>query len=153
MSDQTRMVFFNPYKGQLEQQVLSADPIELVAIVFGQLLAAVAEARRHLVAGDRPARSRSISRAFGLLGELGQSLNAAQGGDLARNLRRLYGFVGNRLAEAQSHELEQPLIDSIRTLEPLWQAWEELRQARAQEMNAPAPREFTGATMHLALQA
>ena len=54
-------MFSNPYEGQFEQQVLSADPIELIAIVFDHLISSITEARRHLISGDRAARSRCIS--------------------------------------------------------------------------------------------
>src|SRR5271157_5021732 len=123
-------MFANPYEGQFEQQILSADPVELVAIVFDHLIASIAEARRHLNSGDRAARARSISKAFGLIAELANSLDAQQGGEIALNLRRLYGFVGNRLVQAQSYQVELPLIEAIQTLEPLRDAWKTLCRTR-----------------------
>ncbi len=132
-------MFSNPYEGQFEQQVLSADPVELIAIVFDHLIASITEARRHLISGDRAARSRCISKAFGLIGELSNSLDDQQGGEIAVNLRRLYGFVGNRLVQAQSYQIEQPLIEAIQTLEPLRQAWKTLCRTRAEDMRAPVP--------------
>ena len=132
-------MFSNPYEGQFEQQVLSADPVELIAIVFDPLIASIAEARRHLLAGDRAARARCISKAFGLIGELSNSLDDQQGGEIALNLRRLYGFVGNRLVQAQSYQIEQPLIEAIQTLEPLRQAWKTLCRMRAEDMRSQVP--------------
>jgi flagellar protein FliS len=132
-------MFSNPYEGQFEQQVLSADPVELIAIVFDHLIASIAEARRHLLSGDRAARARCISKAFGLIGELSNSLDDQQGGEIALNLRRLYGFVGNRLVQAQSYQIEQPLIEAIQTLEPLRQAWKTLCRTRAEDMRSQVP--------------
>jgi flagellar secretion chaperone FliS len=123
----------NPYSGQLEQQVLGADPIELVGIVFDHLIASVMEARQNLLSGDRMARGRSIAKAQGLVGELSRSLDLERGGELARTLRQLYGFVADRLVEAQTQQLEKPLIEAAETLRPLRDAWKELDRLRSAE--------------------
>jgi flagellar protein FliS len=146
-------MFSNPYEGQFEQQILSADPVELLAIVFDHLIATIAAARRHLVSGDRAARARCISKAFGLIAELSNSLDDQQGGEIALNLRRLYGFVGNRLVQAQSYQIEQPLIEAIQTLEPLRQAWKALCRTRAEDMRSQLPAYGSSENARLALQA
>jgi flagellar protein FliS len=146
-------MYSNPYEGQFEQQILSADPVELVAIVFDHLVASIEEARRHLISGDRAARARCISKAFGLLGELSRSLDGEQGGDVALNLRRLYGFVGNRLAAAQSYQNEQPLIEAMTTLEPLRAAWKALCRARAEDVRSLLPASGSSGDARLALHA
>lgn len=129
----------NPYSGQLEQQVLCADPIELVGIMFEHLVASVMEARRSLLAGDRVARGRSIAKALGLLGELSRSLDVQQGGELARTLQQLYAFVADRLVQAQTLQLERPLSEAAQTLRPLRDAWKELDHSRSSEMLLPLP--------------
>jgi flagellar protein FliS len=116
----------NPYVGQLEQQVLCADPIELVGIMFEHLIASVMEARQSLLAGDRVARGRSIAKALGLVGELSRSLDTEKGGELAQTLQQLYAFVADRLVQAQTRQLEQPLIEAAETLRPLRDAWKEI---------------------------
>ena len=116
----------NPYAAQLEQQVLCANPIELVGIMLDHLVASVLEARQSLLSGNRTARGRSIAKALGLLGELSRSLDLRQGGELARSLQQLYVFVADRLVQAQSQQLEQPLIEAAETLRPLRDAWKEL---------------------------
>ncbi len=121
------------YSGQLEEQVLCADPIELVSIMFDHLVASVGEARKHLVSGDREGRGRSIAKALGLLGELSQSLNMQEGGELARTLHQVYGFVADRLVQAQSQQLEKPLIEAAEALRPLRDAWKELDRKRSSE--------------------
>jgi flagellar protein FliS len=126
----------NPYLGQFEQQVLSADPIELVSIIFDHLVASVVEARQHLLSGDRMARGRSIAKALGLLGELSRSLDMERGGELAQTLRQLYGFVAGRLVQAQTQQLERPLLEAAETLRPLRDAWKELDQTRFDGMPA-----------------
>lgn len=120
----------NPYLGQLEQQVLCADPMELVGIMFDHLVGSVVEARQSLLTGDRMARGRSIAKAMGLLGELSRSLDMERGGELAHTLRQLYAFVAACLVQAQTQQLERPLLEAADTLRPLRDAWKELNQSR-----------------------
>ena len=135
----------NPYAGQFEQQVLGADPIELVSIMFDHLLSSVVDARRHLLDGDRMARGRSIAKALGLLGELSRSLDTERGGELAQTLRQLYAFVADRLVEAQTQQTEKPLAEAVETLRPLRDAWKELDQARSDGMPVALPMAAPGA--------
>jgi flagellar protein FliS len=127
----------NPYAGQLDQQVLCADPIELVGIIFDHLIASVMEARQNLLAGDRMARGRCITKALGLVGELSRSLDIEKGGELARTLHKIYAFVADRLVQAQTEQLEQPLIEAAETLRPLRDAWKELDRLRSAELPLP----------------
>lgn len=129
----------NPYAGQFEQQVLCADPVELVGIMFDHLVASIMEARQHLLSGDRAARARSLSKALGLVGELSRSLDLESGGELAQTLRQLYVFVADRLVQAQTQQVEGPLVEATETLRPLREAWKELDQTRSDEMPAAYP--------------
>ncbi len=122
-----------PYSGPLEQQVLCADSVELVSIMFDHLVASVMEARQHLTSGDRLARAHSISRALGLVGELSNSLDTHAGGEFARTLKKIYAFVVDRLVQAHTQQLEQPLIKAAEALRPLRDAWKELNRSRSAE--------------------
>jgi flagellar protein FliS len=133
----------NPYSGQLEQQVLCADPIELVGIMFDHLVACVIEARQSLLSGDRVARGRSIAKALGLVGELSRSLDMEKGGELAQTFQQLYAFVADRLVQAQNRQLEQPLIEAAETLRPLRDAWKELGCLRSTEIPIPVAGVFS----------
>ena len=137
----------NPYSGQLDQQVLCADPIELVGIMFDHLVGSVTEARQQLLAGDRMARGRSIAKALGLIGELSRSLDIDKGGELAQTLQRLYAFAADRLVQAQTGQLEQPLIEAAEALRPLRDAWKELHSSRSAE----APRCMAGGYSEMSL--
>lgn len=133
----------NPYASHWEQQVLCADPIELVGIMFDHLVGAVMDARQHLLAGDRSARGRSIAKALGLLGELSSSLDVQKGGEMAENLQRLYAFVVDRLVQAQSNQLEKPLLEAAETLRPLRDAWKELDRSRSSESPIRMSEDFS----------
>ena len=119
----------------MEERVLSADPIELIHIVYQHALDMVGDARKHLAAGDIAARSRSISRTIDAIAELEGSLNGAQGGQIGTNLGELYQYMRSRLTIANLQQVDAPLAEVESLLGTLAEAWSELRTAEA----SPAP--------------
>jgi flagellar protein FliS len=107
----------------LESRVLSADPVELVAILYEGALGAVEQARRRLVEGDIAARSAAISKGVGILAELSGSLNHAIGGELSQRLAELYDYMQRRLLEANFQQSETPLTEVARLLRVLAEGW------------------------------
>ena len=70
----------------VENEILQADPIRLVQMLYRGALLATGKARVHLREGDIPARSRQITKASEIINELTLSLDHQRGGELARNL-------------------------------------------------------------------
>ena len=85
----------------LEERILSADPLELVRILYHGCSDAVREARRRLEEGDVTKRSAAISKAQGILIELTHSLDRSRGGEIADRLAELYDYMTRRLIEAR----------------------------------------------------
>src|SRR5262245_24077323 len=113
----------NAHETYLESRVLSADPVELVGLLYQGATAAVQEARRHLADGDIMARSRSISRASAILAELATSLDHARGGEVSARLAQLYDYIQTRLLDANLHQAEGPLAEVLGLLTTLSEAW------------------------------
>lgn len=113
----------------LESEIFSADPVELVQILYRAALESVGHARRHLQGGDMAARSREISRAMSILTELMLSLDREAGGHLARNLLELYDYMQRRLIEANAEQTEGPLAEVGRLLATLLEGWMHCRSA------------------------
>ena len=125
----------------LESQVLSANPLELICILYQCALDSVRDARRHLAAGDIVARSRAICRGISAISELDGALNHAEGGAISRNLAELYQYLRQRLTEANMRQNDAPLAEVESLLTTLSEAW---KAASAQ----PAPKSspaWTGA--------
>ncbi len=121
--------------------VVSADPVELVCLLYQHAEAAVQDARRHLKSGDIAARGQAISKAIGLIGELNASLNPEAGGEISANLERLYSYMMFRLTEANIRQQDAPLAEVESLLATLGQAWQEARtrQAAGTKEAAPVP--------------
>jgi flagellar protein FliS len=135
-------MYSNPYSGSPEQQILSADPVELVVILFEHLTDSIRNARKHLASGDNSARALSISKAIGIIGELSRALNDEAGGDFALNVRRLYAFAVDRLVQAQIQRSAQALAEALDALLPLQEAWREINRARLEGLHAVPPEEI-----------
>jgi flagellar protein FliS len=115
----------------LENQVLNADPLELVRMLYQAALDSVKDARAHLTAGDIRARSNSITRAQAIIGELNGSLDHKAAPEISRNLASLYSYMRQRLTEANLKQKDAPLAETEGLLATMYDAW--------QKMSAPEP--------------
>ena len=123
----------------LETHVVSADPLQLICLMYEHAAEAVRDARRHLAARDIAARAKAISKTIGIVGELSSSLNHEAGGDISTNLEQLYAYMTVRLTEANIRQEDAPLAEVERLLVTLTQAWQEARAL--QEKSAAAQQQ------------
>ena len=107
----------------LETEIMQADPLELVRMLYQGAIEAVGKARQHLRCGQIQERSRQISRAMEILAELNQSLDLERGGSVAKNLCLLYDYMLQRLLEANTQQTEPPLEEVERLLGTLQEGW------------------------------
>lgn len=113
----------------LESRVLTADPIELIRILYEHAQRLVEEARQSLAAGDIAARSKSISRTIAILSELDGSLDHEVGGSISRNLSELYNYMRQRLLTANLKQEDAPLAEVESLLKTLAEAWQGIQPA------------------------
>ncbi len=108
----------------LENRVLGASPLELVTILYEEAAKSVREAAAAVRSGDIRGRSREITRAQLILGELSASLNPEAGGELAIRLNDLYSYMQRRLTEAHVQQSVAPLEEVGRLLAILAEGWQ-----------------------------
>jgi flagellar protein FliS len=120
----------------LEGRILSADPLELVRLLYQGCSEAVREARRCLAEGEVAARSRSVSKASDILTELMASLDRQRGGEIAGRLALLYDYMQQRLLDAHIRQADEPFAEVLGLLMTLGEAW-----AGVQAQSRPAPPE------------
>jgi flagellar protein FliS len=126
----------------LENRVMTADPIELVHILYEHTLSMVQDARQYLAAGDISARGKAISRAIAALDELDRSLDRQAGGSISQNLAALYQYMRLQLLTANIQQKDAPLAEVEKLLRTLGEAWSAIRpgaQAAVAETMAPTP--------------
>ena len=123
------------YESYLENEVLTADPVKLVQLLYRGALEAIGNARRSLASRDIPCRSKAITKALNILNELIQSLDHDNGGELSLNLLRLYDYVQRLLLDANARQADAPLAEAERLLCTLFEAWHTLTNAEYQSVS------------------
>lgn len=131
----------NPYASpsSLECEVLQADSIGLIRLLYRGALESVRGAKEALAAGDPLERSRHISRATSILAELMLSVNREAGGELAANLIELYDYLIRLLVQAHTEQTEQPLLEAAKLLQTLLEAWDGIATPAAPPPAEPLP--------------
>jgi flagellar biosynthetic protein FliS len=92
----------------LENEILQADPIRLVQLLYRAALAALGKARIHVREGKIVERSHQISKAGDIVNELTLSINRSQGGEIAATLVELYSYMQTRLQDANFRQVQEP---------------------------------------------
>ena len=128
----------NGYQSYFDNEVLGADPLKLVRLMYRGALDAVRCARRHLLAGDIRERSRAITKALAIVHELSSTLDHARGGEVSKNLAGLYDYIERQLIAGNTKQIERPLIEAEQLLNTLLEAWEALTPAGRMPESAAA---------------
>jgi len=111
-----------------DTSVPGADSHHLVHLLFEELLQSIANARGAMARKQIPEKCASIGRAVGILDEgLKGGLNMSAGGELAESLNSLYDYCILQLTKANALNDETLLVEVRALLEPLAQAWQEIR--------------------------
>ena len=116
---------YQGHKSYLENEVLSADPLKLLLLLYRGALDAIYSARQHLAKREIRERSKAITKAQLIVFELARSLDLDKGGSLATELARLYQYIGQRLVDANIHQQDAPLAEASQLLTTLLEGWDQ----------------------------
>lgn len=107
-----------------ETSVQTADPHQLVGLLFDALLQSIATARGALQRGDIAAKGAALGKAVRIIEEgLKAALNLREGGEVAANLHALYGYSVLRLTQANLRNDRAALEEVTRLIEPVAESW------------------------------
>jgi flagellar secretion chaperone FliS len=129
----------NAYDSYLDSVILSADPMELVSIMYGAARDAVGRARTALERGDIGTRSREITKTSEIINELLLSLDHSRGGEISRNLAELYDYMQRRLNEANAKQSMEPLVEVAALLATLKDGWDKGSASLRPAVAEPVP--------------
>ncbi len=110
----------------LAQQIMSASPAKLVAMLYERAIALLRETVEAIEAGDVERRWRANAKATEVVSHLWGTLDRERGGEIAENLNRVYGFMMMRLTMVDVENNAQAAREVIELLEPLRRSWQEL---------------------------
>ncbi|MFZ4498445.1 MAG: flagellar export chaperone FliS [Burkholderiales bacterium] len=120
---------------QLELSIHSAQPVELIVLLYDGAIESVRRAGLLLKAGDVPGKAREITRATNIISELHAVIDLSQG-EVAANLAALYDYMRGQLLQANLHNSGGKLDEIAALLATLREAWAELVE-RSREKSRP----------------
>lgn len=113
----------------IESGVGTADPHQLISMLYQGALLAIANAKNSILRKDIATKGASISKAIMIIDEgLNACLDKDAGGELAHNLAALYDYMSIRLLTANLKNDIAGLDEVARLLADLKQAWDSIRQ-------------------------
>ncbi len=113
----------SPHLSYRESDIQTADRGKLILMVYDHCIKWVRTAEEELKAGNIERMCHAIQRAQKGIYNLMSSLNMEKGGDIARNLFRLYDFYSRHLSMALSNRSATALRDVAVMLARLREAW------------------------------
>jgi flagellar protein FliS len=120
----------------LETSVQTADPYELILLLFEGARNAVLLARSAMETNQIETRGSEISRAIDIITNgLKASLDLKQGGELSEQLASLYEYMTIRLLHANMKNDKSILDEVLELLEEIHSAW---RQIPAEKRHLPS---------------
>ena len=123
----------------IESRILSAHPVEIVAMLFQVAMDSLRESITHLKSGDRFARARSVTRAEQAIHELLAALDHSVNAQFSQTSSDLYRYVLNRIVAGHAEESQEAFEEAMSVLQPLAAAWGDLKARILQEPEAKQP--------------
>lgn len=124
----------NAYKkGNLKQEIATADPHKLTLMLMQGAIDRIAYAKGAMERKDYVAKSDYISRVSAILMNLRDTLDIDTGGDVAQNLFALYDYMIERVSLAHVNN-DLKILDEVSSLlTPIRDAWLQIPEAAKQE--------------------
>jgi flagellar protein FliS len=113
----------NPYQAYTDGSVLSDNPLNLVVALYEGALDATRQAELAIQTRDILGRTKAINKAISILSELLASLDLERGGEIGRNLKRLYSYMQVRLLNAHARQVAEPIAEVSSLLATLLEGW------------------------------
>lgn len=107
-------------------EVQSSSPVELVVMLYDGAIRFILEAREAIARKDVRARTDAVSRALAVIAELQNTLNMKEGGEIARELDRLYTYMSTKLLDVTARADEGAAEEVTKLLRTLRDGWSQV---------------------------
>lgn len=107
----------------LESRILSAQPAELIEMLYQIAIQSLKKAMVHLKNGDAMARAAEVSRAQEAVNELMAALDHSVGASFTQTLASLYAYVQQQILKGHAGPSEDALQRAIGILATLQDGW------------------------------
>jgi flagellar protein FliS len=106
--------------------VQSSSPLQLVVMLYDGAIRFVIEAREAIARNDVRGRSHAVSRTLAIIAELQNTLNLKDGGEVGRELDRLYSYINARLLEVTAQGDDAAAREVQKLLTTLREGWSQI---------------------------
>ncbi|CAM8651895.1 MAG: Flagellar protein FliS [Pseudomonadota bacterium] len=103
--------------------VATADSVQLIQMLFDGLMESLKSAEGQIRRGAIEEKSKSLGRASKIVLGLQGALDFNAGGEIARNLDELYGYVTRRLLHVNLHNDLEALAEVTSLISEIQDAW------------------------------
>ena len=123
----------------VESNIAGASPHDLIIMLYQASIDSIGNAKRQIQQQEIAAKGAAISRAISLIGSgLQASLDREVGGEIAQNLFDLYGYMIQRLVQANISN-DTVILDEVeKLLTDLLGAWESIKRTETQNVGFQA---------------
>lgn len=108
-----------------ENQIQTADPGTVLLMLYDGAIDFVKRARASVAKGDAAEKGQFILKAHDIIAEFLTALDFEVGGDMARDLERLYVYMLDQLTIANLNNDPKPLDEVVSLLSTLKEGWQE----------------------------
>lgn len=129
-----------------ETSINTASPTKLVVLLYQGAVRFLREAVNDIQRQDYVHKRTSIARAESIIHYLQVTLDTEKGGEIARELNRLYSYMKLRIYDGSARLDCKPIEEVIELLETLLSGWEQIEQ-KNQKRSVPAdllPQQASG---------
>lgn len=118
-------------------QIMTADKVTLIIMLYEGILRFNRLAQKSIEEGDIKSRGVYINRSLEIIGELANSLNMEEGGEVAKNLSKLYDFCASTLTDANLKS-DTAAIESVnRVVLEVKAGWDAIAAERSKHAEEP----------------
>ncbi len=116
------------YQAYQKSQILTSDPKRLVLLCYEEAIRSLERAKVEYRSENYKAKGKAVQKALDLINHLREALNFERGGEIARQLDRLYGFMIGHILKSDSLRDLRGFDQVVEMLQELKLAWEEVIQ-------------------------
>ncbi len=107
----------------VKRNVEGSSQCDLIILLYDASINAMCAGKMKLERQDIEGAHNAVTKATRIIEELISSLNMDKGGDIAKNLLRLYAFAKRRLTEANTIKEPGGIDEALQIMEGLRTAW------------------------------
>lgn len=123
------------YQNNNMAYIEQADPHTLISLIMQHILGNLAGAKGAIDRNEIENRNKMLRKVIGLIGELQNSLDMEQGGEISTNLYDLYAYMIRQVNQANFKNIAEPLTEVTGLITEIKSGWDGIPQDVRQQYN------------------